>query len=314
MKRVLLIFLMVSLLLTACGQSSPTWQEQYDLGVRYLEDGNYEEAIIAFTAAIEIDPKQPETYLDLAYTYIGQGDFESAKAILTRGYELTQDSRLKGKLDEIESGNITDYWGNFRKMSSYDDNGILQWYHLYDYTVDGIETTVTSYDASGNQTGHVDLVYGESGEELVSYNYDDETGAVGRVVYEYEGGNQVKEIWYSEQEEIIFYLLKEFNTSDQLVKSEQFASDGALELYYIYEYNGNGETVRMSRYRPDGGLDGYDSFEYDSMGNEIRMDCYEGDGALSWSEVSRYDAQGRYLGYDIYDETGNLIGSTVNES
>lgn len=30
-----------------------TWQEQYDLGLRYLSEGNYEEAIIAFTAAIE---------------------------------------------------------------------------------------------------------------------------------------------------------------------------------------------------------------------------------------------------------------------
>lgn len=41
---------------------SSGWQEQYDLGVRYLNDGNYEEAIIAFTAAIEIDPKKPQAY------------------------------------------------------------------------------------------------------------------------------------------------------------------------------------------------------------------------------------------------------------
>ena len=39
---------------------SSGWQEQYDLGVRYLSDGNYEDAIIAFTAAIEIDPKKPQ--------------------------------------------------------------------------------------------------------------------------------------------------------------------------------------------------------------------------------------------------------------
>ena len=51
-----LILLVVLLCLSACGQSAEsTWQEQYDLGVRYLSEGNYEEAIIAFTAAIEID-------------------------------------------------------------------------------------------------------------------------------------------------------------------------------------------------------------------------------------------------------------------
>lgn len=58
-----LILLVVLLCLSACGQSAEsTWQEQYDLGVRYLSEGNYEEAIIAFTAAIEIDAEQPETF------------------------------------------------------------------------------------------------------------------------------------------------------------------------------------------------------------------------------------------------------------
>ena len=59
-----------SLFLCACGQSAEAaWQEQYDLGVRYLSEGNYEEAIIAFTAAIDIDPKQPDAYLGLADVY-----------------------------------------------------------------------------------------------------------------------------------------------------------------------------------------------------------------------------------------------------
>ena len=31
------------------------WQEQYDLGVQYLSKGTYEEAIIVFAAAIEIE-------------------------------------------------------------------------------------------------------------------------------------------------------------------------------------------------------------------------------------------------------------------
>lgn len=49
--------------LTACGRSAEVnWQEQYDLGVRYLTEGNYEEAIIAFTAAIEIDPNRAPTW------------------------------------------------------------------------------------------------------------------------------------------------------------------------------------------------------------------------------------------------------------
>lgn len=40
------------------------------MGVRYLSEGNYEEAIIAFTAAIEIDPKRAEAYVGRGDAYV----------------------------------------------------------------------------------------------------------------------------------------------------------------------------------------------------------------------------------------------------
>ena len=49
-----------------CGQSGTSesgWREQYDLGLRYLEEEEYEQAIVAFTEAIGMDPKQPEVFL-----------------------------------------------------------------------------------------------------------------------------------------------------------------------------------------------------------------------------------------------------------
>lgn len=55
MKKVTCLWLAVFLLLTACGQGASfsenassveglSWQEQYDLGIHYLSEGNYEEA------------------------------------------------------------------------------------------------------------------------------------------------------------------------------------------------------------------------------------------------------------------------------
>ena len=125
----------------------PTWQEQYDLGVRYLSEGNYEEAIIAFTAAIEIDPKQApayvgrgdayvksgeteenlaaaladyekaveldetsvEAYLGLADVYIRQGDVEKALETLRKGYEITEDTRLQAKEGETKPQLTNEY-------------------------------------------------------------------------------------------------------------------------------------------------------------------------------------------------------------
>lgn len=80
---------------SAQGQlSAESWQEQYDLGVRYLSEGNYQEAVLTFTAAIEIDPKQ-------THAYIGRGD----------SYVLAAQALLDGitKPDQLGPDAITAY-------------------------------------------------------------------------------------------------------------------------------------------------------------------------------------------------------------
>lgn len=102
MKRSILSILAIILLLcTACGQKTPTWQEQYDLGARYLSEGNYEEAIIAFNAAIEIDPKRADAYLNLANVYLELGDMDAAKKTLEDGAAATGDAEIQALLDTI---------------------------------------------------------------------------------------------------------------------------------------------------------------------------------------------------------------------
>lgn len=154
MKELRYIWLIICLmlLLPACAAGQPgstagepsqdfTWQEQYDLGVRYLSEGNYQEAILAFTAAIDIDPKQapayigrgdayvksgeteenltaaktdyekaieldetsPEAYLGLADVYILQGNYEKALEILKKGLEQTGGHSVEEKLSEVEN-------------------------------------------------------------------------------------------------------------------------------------------------------------------------------------------------------------------
>ena len=112
MKRIgsLVLTLILVLGLCACGQKAgaPTWQEQYDLGVKYLSEGNYEEAIVAFTAAIELDPKRPEAYRKAAEAYEAMGDYEAAAAILEQGFEATGDFRLAPGGDTASEDEETD--------------------------------------------------------------------------------------------------------------------------------------------------------------------------------------------------------------
>ena len=111
MKRFFCILLAALVLLTlaACQKApeaaepadeAPGWQTKYDLGVRYLSEGNYEEAILAFEAAIEIDPKNADAYRKLAEAYEQTGDENAALRALRDGAEATGDQTLAGQVRE----------------------------------------------------------------------------------------------------------------------------------------------------------------------------------------------------------------------
>ena len=110
MKRFFCILLAAPLLLTlaACSKApeaepadeAPGWQAKYDLGVRYLSEGNYQEAILAFEAAIEIDPKNADAYRKLAEAYEQTGDENAALRALRDGAEATGDQTLAGQVRE----------------------------------------------------------------------------------------------------------------------------------------------------------------------------------------------------------------------
>lgn len=78
MKRIFLIAFACILVLVGCASNALTWQEQYDLGIRYLNEGNYNEAIICFTAAIEIDEKNTSAYISRAHAYLKTNQMEKA--------------------------------------------------------------------------------------------------------------------------------------------------------------------------------------------------------------------------------------------
>ena len=73
------------------------------MGVRYLSEGNYREAIIAFNAAIEIDPKRADAYIGLADVYEAQGDTERARQVLADALTVVADSdAIRIRLDGLE--------------------------------------------------------------------------------------------------------------------------------------------------------------------------------------------------------------------
>lgn len=116
MKRICSVLLACLLIfaVTACGQKELTYQEQYDLGIKYLSDGNYQEAVVAFTAAIEIEDNHAEAYVGRgdAHTALAgvatddetaQSDYEQAVADYEKAVELGDTQTAEQKLEEVRS-------------------------------------------------------------------------------------------------------------------------------------------------------------------------------------------------------------------
>ncbi len=85
------------------GSTEKRLAEQLDLAERYLSELDYESAIAAYEAAIEIDPKCEEAYLGLADAYIGLEDYEAAIEALESGIEETGSEMLTEYLAEVNA-------------------------------------------------------------------------------------------------------------------------------------------------------------------------------------------------------------------
>ncbi len=187
--HILCTLLCVILPLTACGANGPTWQEQYDLGIRYLSEGNYEEAIIAFTTAIEIDPKQAPAYVGRGDAYIGSGKTEENLAAAQADYEqaitldgsgvdvyiklaelyLLQDEYdealkiLQQGLDTLgENQELADKLLELKNAPPLNDYGTTEWIYRWDYidfdSMTRDQQTVVEMAAAAAMGGDYDAV------------------------------------------------------------------------------------------------------------------------------------------------------------
>lgn len=73
-----------------------------ELGQRYLDELNYEQAIVCFEEYLEIDPKCVEAYAGLAQAYVGLGEYEKALEVLADGYAATGEGSLLEMSSRIE--------------------------------------------------------------------------------------------------------------------------------------------------------------------------------------------------------------------
>lgn len=281
-------------------------QEQLDLGTRYLEEMNYEEAVVAFNAALKIEPKSVDAYLGIVEVYIRTNEFDLALETAKEGYEVTGDERLKEKIDMIESGGIFASNGWMMKSSHYDGAGNLIFWHEYTYNLKGQLASVANYNAQGVQQQYLELTYDEQGRSLVTYSgYSVEDGTLYKKSLEYSGDN-CRETYYNESGEANGYADVEADSDGKPLKCTSYNVDGRLSGIDVYEYNELGDPIKWEHYDADNRLYRYEIFTYDGDGNCLQLQYYDADGTLLCYSEWTYDDEGNCTGYRDYDGDGNL--------
>ena len=96
------IVIVISSIFIYKGAIAPKLYDNYlNTGIKYLMDGQYEEAILAFDKAIKIDPKTTEARVYQAKAYVGNEEFDKAVNVLeeAQNIDMTNEKLLKEILD-----------------------------------------------------------------------------------------------------------------------------------------------------------------------------------------------------------------------
>ena len=97
-RRFLVFLLCIAALLSACRESPETMmKKQLDLGQKYLEDRNYNEALLSFELVLDLDPKVIEAYEGIAEIYSVNGKDRDAVRMLEQGMNAAGKENISEK-------------------------------------------------------------------------------------------------------------------------------------------------------------------------------------------------------------------------
>lgn len=250
------------LLFTACGTEEKTWQDYYDLGMRYLSEGNYEEAIISFTAAIEIDPKQEDVYLRMAEAYVQMGDTDAAIAILEEGYEQTESARILDKISELKSQGLLAVVTK-QVCTLYEKNGeITQSYFMYTYDEDGYMVHKEWQDENGKVKETTDWQYNSTKGKWICNRVSDWDNSSEELDEHYQAPEGMMISFNSEVQITTDPYL---NAKSNIVYNSEYGEDESTMIDWYsakYTYDNEGNVTHIDSYSKDGALLGTCDLEY----------------------------------------------------
>ena len=236
--------------------------------------------------------------------------------------------------DSIIGYTVNEYNGsNLYKASTYDSDGTLTKYTIYEQYEDGKTKSETQYYSDGRI--QVKKEYDTEGvwdkEIYYSYDSDDVLLWYRESKYVELAQGQWYQIYYTQYDANGVkqsYCEMEYNELRQMVMRREYNAENVLVSYEEIEYNNYGVQTERTNYNADGSIRWKDIYQYDENGNRIGVseyNDYRADG-LPY-RISEYDGNWNYLGYSVleynadgtvkkiskYDRNGVLIEETDGE-
>jgi len=295
-----------------------TWQEQYDLGMKYLLEENYEEAILAFSEAIKIDPKQAHAFVGRGDAYVGKLDMLSAEKDYLEALQLDKEfQEIYEKLADLYFKNGDNKKAKEILLKGYEETGderLKKWADSLDVLPDIPEKyktrsiIVSMYGEIGGFLGHDFYAFDEKGRMLANIWYNEDNGieyseewvyddAAGKTRSTVVDPNYEEEQWEDEEMEAEDLDIRAPGTVE---------IDGCEDQGWYWDSMGDDFEGEVT-----------DEFfdEEGSWGFITDPTMPSENGRIAWEDggygVYEYDAQGRVSAIYTYQSTGKLIGHCV---
>ena len=305
-KKILVMPLLVAMcyIFCACSQSTAidskiktesvmTWQEYYDLGLKYLAEGNYAEAVIAFTGAIEIDPKQAVAYIGRAEAYIGDGeDAENLNAAM-EDYKKALDLDDKNEDAYLGLADVYIRMGDLDKATAVLEGGINKCENN-----DRIKSRLD--EILGSTTDR------EEGEESKPADEESDTE-----VFD-ESGQLIRRNYFSPDGTLNYYSLFSEDEVTGYERIDNFSPDGILTQYFLHHSNEDGTEMYEEGYDASGKLVSRSIRVTDATGQWLYSASLDENGNVKSKSVAVNDDRGS--GWDNYDGSGELTAHVRREN
>ena len=303
-------------------------QEQLNIAMECQAAGEYNDAIAAYEAAISIDKKCEDAYINLAQIYIDKASdvlvneefdmaisfYEQAKDVLSNGYGVIGTEALKARMDDVDT--MIDGVEELRnrkvekcliKQEVIREDGSLYYFIEYGYDDHGNRVSYKYYNSYDEVQSIFEYEYNEFGEMTRKNHLDNEGNCIEYTEYEYNAlGKLKKESDYNASAGYQGGNEYAFDEKGNAVKMYYVSTDGSKTLFCLYEYDDAGNLVKETYYQ-DKRVSVFYEYEYNADNQVIKRCEYDERDRLADYVKYTYDKAGNKASEYYYDSEGNVM-------